>query len=184
MNLHYTGANGELTPAQLTKLEKRFVKLGKMIDGKGEKEAHVILKTDKRLVKQAEITVNFQSHSLVSVAKGPAYLPALSEALDKLEKQVIKLREKRRDKVRVGVKLIETVAKEAAKETAKTAPPKAPAAPKLKPAKVSKKPMTVDEAVSVAIRKNVAYVAFRDAETNGISAVIRREDGDFDFFQA
>ena len=80
MNLHYTGANGELTPAQLTKLEKRFVKLGKMIDGKGEKEAHVILKTDKRLVKQAEITVNFQSHSLVSVAKGPAYLPALSEA--------------------------------------------------------------------------------------------------------
>jgi hypothetical protein len=44
--------------------------------------------------------------------------------------------------------------------------------------------MTVDEAVSVAIRKNVTYVAFRDAETNGISVVIRRDDGDFDFFQA
>jgi putative sigma-54 modulation protein len=182
MNLHYTGGNGELTAAQLAKLEKRFLKLGKMIDGKGEKEAHVILNPDK-LKKKAEITVNFQHHSLVSVAKGPAYLPALTEALDKLEKQVIKLREKKRESVRVGVKLVETVAREAAKEAAKKAPP-IKTGPKVHAAKVSKKPMSVDEAVLVAIRKSVPYVAFRDAETEGISVVIRRADGDFDFFQA
>jgi hypothetical protein len=107
----------------------------------------------------------------------------LTEALDKLEKQVIKLREKKRDTVRVGVKLVETVAKEAAKEAAKKAPAKV-ASPKVHAAKVSKKPMSVDEAVLVAIRKSVPYVAFRDAETEGISVVIRRADGDFDFFQA
>lgn len=179
MNVHYTGGQGELTDAQFTKLEKRFVKLGKMIDGKGSKEAHVILTPEKRQ-KKAEITVNFRDHSLVAIAKGPAFLPALTEALDKLDKQVIKLREKKMAKVRNGVKPASVPVKSAADVPVD----EAPRPPRILPAKVSKKPMSVDEAVLVCIRKAVPYVAFRDADTEGISVVIRRGDGNFDFFQA
>ena len=56
--------------------------------------------------------------------------------------------------------------------------------PKLFEAKVSKKPMTVDEAVLVSQRKKVNYVAFRDADTDGISIVIQRPDGSFDVVRA
>ena len=44
--------------------------------------------------------------------------------------------------------------------------------------------MNVDEAVLVAIRKSVNYVAFRDADTSGISVVILRADGHFDVVRA
>jgi len=56
--------------------------------------------------------------------------------------------------------------------------------PKLYEAKVSKKPMNIDEAVLVAGRKNVNYVAFRDADSGGISVVIQRADGNFEVVRA
>lgn len=174
MNVHYTGGQGEFTAAQKAKLEGRFKKIAKLIDGKGEKEAHVILVADKRQ-KKAEVTVNYLHHSLVSAANGPAYLPALTAAVDKLEKQILKLRTKRRDVTR----------KETAAVKVKQAEPAAPPPPRTKvhPAKVSKKPMTVMEGTK-AIKKDANYIAFRDADTGGISILIRRADGDFDLVQS
>lgn len=44
--------------------------------------------------------------------------------------------------------------------------------------------MNIDEAVLVALRKKVNYVAFRDADSDGISVVIQRADGNFDVVRA
>ena len=43
MKLTYTGRQVELAPAQLKKIESRFSKIGKLLDGKEEREAHVVL---------------------------------------------------------------------------------------------------------------------------------------------
>ena len=43
MKITFTGRQVELAPAQLKKLEARFAKIGKLLDGRRECEAHVIL---------------------------------------------------------------------------------------------------------------------------------------------
>jgi putative sigma-54 modulation protein len=177
MKVAYTGGNGEFSAAEKTRLEAKLAKLGKMIDKKGEKEAHVILTAEKR-GKKAEITVNYLHHSFAGAGSGPAFLPAVSAALAKLEKQILKVTAKLRDGKRNGVK----PAVVAAAAALKTVP--IVTGPKLYEAKVSKKPMNIEEAVLVAARKKVNYVAFRDADSGGISVVIQRPDGSFDVVRA
>ncbi|MBM3764272.1 MAG: ribosome-associated translation inhibitor RaiA [Acidobacteria bacterium] len=178
MNINYTGGNGEFTDKQKERLESRLAKLSKMVDNNGgSKDAHIVL-TDEKRGKRAEVTVNYLHTSFVAEAKGPAYLPAVMDALDKLEKQISKVRKKIRDGKRDSFK----PSVEAAAEAAKPAP--RDNGPRVFAAKISKKPMNVDEAVLVSIRKSVSFVAFRDAETEGISVVVRRADGDFDLIRA
>lgn len=177
MKVTYTGGNGEFSDTEKTRLEAKLSKLGKMIDKKEEKDAHVILTSEKR-GKKAEITLNYLQHSFAGAGSGPAYLPAIAAALAKLEKQIVKVTAKLRDGKRNGVKPAVVAAAAAVKPTP------APSGPRLYEAKVSKKPMTVEEAVSVSGRKKVNYVAFRDAESGGISIVIQRPDGHFDVVRA
>jgi len=51
MKITYTGRQVELAPAELKKLEARFAKIGKLLDGKRECEAHVILSLERHLHK-------------------------------------------------------------------------------------------------------------------------------------
>lgn len=177
MNVKYTGGNGEFTAAEKTRLEAKLAKLGKLIDKKGEKDSHVILTAEKR-GKKAEITVNYLHQNFVAAGSGPAYLPAVAAALGKLEKQIAKVTAKARDGNRNGVKPTAAAAAAAVK------PAPAAARSRLYEAKVSKKPMNVEEAVLVSLRKKSNYVAFRDADSGGISIVIQRADGHFDVVRA
>ncbi len=63
MKITYTGRQVELAPAELKKLEARFAKIGKLLDGKRESEAHVILSLERHL-HEAEATVNYYGHPL------------------------------------------------------------------------------------------------------------------------
>ena len=97
MNISYTGKMERFYPAQTEKVDARFAKLAKLLDGKkGERSAHVIL-TKKRSFHHAEITVNYMDHSLVGEAQDNDQFLAVTAALDKLEKQVRKYKEKVQD---------------------------------------------------------------------------------------
>src|SRR5688572_25329170 len=96
MKVHYTGSSGNVTPVQKRKLDARFGKMAKLLDRQGEKEAHVIL-TAERHLHNAEITVNYYDHPMVGIASDPDSFTALNGAIDKLEKQILKIRNKRRD---------------------------------------------------------------------------------------
>src|SRR6266436_8850718 len=96
MRITYTGKQVELAPAQLKKIEARAAKLGKLLDGKDEREAHVILGLERGR-HTAEITVNYHNHPLVGIAASPDLLTAIHDAIEKLEKQAIKVRAKWRD---------------------------------------------------------------------------------------
>ncbi len=101
MKVTYTGLESELTPVQKTKLDAAFAKLGKMLDnGRGEVEARVVVSHTRHL-NDVEITVPYYDHELVGDASEADLLIALHEALAKLEKQAIKVREKWRDGKRV-----------------------------------------------------------------------------------
>src|SRR5262249_31465658 len=114
MKITYTGRQVELAPAQLRKLEARFAKVGKLLDGRRECEAHVILSLERHL-HHAEITINYYNHQLVGLGSDSDLFTAIHSAIEKLEKQAVKTRTKWRDTKRAPRKA-------AAAETVEAAP--------------------------------------------------------------
>jgi hypothetical protein len=64
MNISYAGKRPELTSDQQRKLDAKWEKIAKLIEWKGQREAHVVI-TAERHVTNVEITCNFYDHSLV-----------------------------------------------------------------------------------------------------------------------
>jgi len=177
MRITYTGRQVELAPAQLKKIQVRAAKLGKLLDGKGEREAHVVLGLERGR-HSAEMTVNYHNHPLVAVASNPDLSTAIHGAIEKMEKQAIKVRAKWRDGKR-------TPRKEAASESDLT-----PAASPQNGAKnvyrvdnaLRSKPMTLDEAI-LEMEKNRDYLVYRDAVSDRVAVLLRRRDGHFDLVE-
>lgn len=181
MNVSYRGIQKELPPKLQEKLDAKFAKLSKMLERRGEKEAHVIITTERHLHK-AEITIQFYDHQLVGVGADTDLFTSMSEALDKLEKQAVKQRTKWREKKRHGNG-------EAAEESAEE-----PAAAAQNPAETHvfvvnhhgrRKPMTLEEAL-IEMESNGArdYLVYRDAEKECVSVLVRRKDGHFDLIES
>ena len=174
MKVTYTGQQEQFTPAQKKKLDAKLAKLGKLLDLKGgEREAHVIL-TSERHLRRAEITVRLFDHPMVGVAAEADQFTSILSAVDRLEKQVLKLRGKQRDTKRES-----------------KAPWPAPAVVEASSTEPGgkrvfrvdeqhyRKPMTIEEALLEMDRKR-DYVVFRDSETDRVSVLLRRRDGHFD----
>ena len=179
MRITYTGRQVELAPAQLRKIEKQFAKLGKLLDGKDQREAHVILSVERRM-QCAEISVNYHNHALVGLGENADIFTAIHAAILKTEKQAIKVRAKWRDNRR-------------APKRTDTEAPGAPSEGAREPAGEKKifriyhhqkrKPMTLDEAL-LEMEKGRDYLVYRDAETDRVCVLIRRADGNFDLVEA
>lgn len=177
MRINYTGRQVELAPAQIRKIEAQFAKLGKLLDGKDQREAHVILSHERRQ-HRAEITVNYQNHPLVGIQSGPELFPAIHGAIQKLEKQAIKVRAKWRD------------TKRSPRKEQQTRPVPEPATQREAAQKVfrinhhkSRKPMTLDEAL-LEMENGLNYLVYLDAENNQVCVLVRRPDGNFDLVEA
>ncbi len=179
MKITYTGRQVELAPAQLKKLEARFAKVGKLLDGRKECEAHVILSLERHL-HNAEATINYHHHQLVGIGSNSDLFTAVHSAIDKLEKQAVKTRTKWRDTKRTPHKTGEDAERASASE------PEAEGEPERQVYRVNhhqkRKPMTLDEAL-LAMDKNRDYLVYRDAESDRISVLVRRRDGNFDLVE-
>jgi ribosome hibernation promoting factor len=110
MKVTYTGRQVDLSAEQSRKLTAEFDKVGKLLDnGRGEAEAHVIL-SHERYQNIVEITVPYHNHELVGNGSDPELFSAIHAAIDKLEIQAIRVREKWREGKRVPRKGTEPVA--------------------------------------------------------------------------
>jgi putative sigma-54 modulation protein len=178
MKITYTGRQVEVAPAQLKKLQDRFSKIGKLLDGKEERDAHVVLSLERKIHK-AEATVNYYNHQLVGVGSSADLFTAIHLAAEKLEKQCVKARTKWRDAKRMPRKSAPEV------ETEKPVPAESEndgrQVYKIKPAQ-RRKPMTVEEAV-LEMDKSRDYLVYRDAQTDKVSVLLRRRDGHFDLVE-
>jgi putative sigma-54 modulation protein len=181
MKITFTGRQVELAPAQLRKLEARFAKVGKLLDGREQTEAHVILSLERH-VHQAEITVNYHNHSLVGEGSNADLFTAIHAAVEKLEKQAIKVRAKWRDTQR-------TPRRETAAKQAPEPPPPAPPEPEAERRvfRVNNHeghtPMTLEEAI-LEMEKGADYLVYRDSESDRVAVLMRRRDGNFDLIEA
>jgi putative sigma-54 modulation protein len=178
MKITYTGRQVEVAPAQLKKLQDRFSKIGKLLDGKEERDAHVVLSLERKIHK-AEATVNYYNHQLVGVGSSADLFTAIHLAAEKLEKQCVKARTKWRDAKRMPHKSAPEV--ETEKPVSAESENDGRQVYKIKPAQ-RRKPMTVEEAV-LEMDKSQDYLVYRDAQTDKVSVLLRRRDGHFDLVE-
>ena len=182
MNVSYRGVQRELPPKLQEKLDAKFAKLSKLLERRGEKEAHVVVTTERRLHK-AEITVQFYDRQLVGMDSDADLFTAMSQALDKLEKQAVKQRTKWIEKKRRS---------EGPEPRGQEPPAEAAPAPPRKEIHVfpvnhrdQRKPMTLEEAaIELEADPGRDYVVYRDADKACLSVLVRRRDGRFDLIES
>jgi putative sigma-54 modulation protein len=187
MKVSYRGVSNELPPKLQEKLDAKFAKLSKMLEQRGEKEAHVIL-TNERHLHKAEITVQFYDHALVGAGADADVFTAMSQALDKLEKQAVKTRTKWREKKR------HTNGEPEGESSEEPAGEAGPSGNSAEPQEwrvfvvnhhERRKPMTLDEAIiELEGDPSRIYVVYRDAEKECVSVLVRRKDGNFDLIES
>jgi putative sigma-54 modulation protein len=196
MKVTYSGKTKDFTPQIEKKVEEKLAKLAKMIEHKGEKSASV-LHRQERFLHKIEIKTSFHEHVLLAKGADADLMTALCDAIEKLEKQIVKLGNRWRDthrdaKVSRAKKEAADafVAKEQAPEkTAKRNGKINGEAKTLKP-KIFRvapdgdaKPMTLEEAV-LEMRGNDDYLVYRDLDRSSLSVLFRRRDGHFDLIEA
>jgi len=191
MNINYTGRYEALPPKQREKLEAKLQKLSKVLERKGDKEAHIIL-TQTRFLHKVEITMNAWDHALVGVGSNGDVMKAAHDALDKLEKQLLKIRNKWRDTKRHKDKEVAGVPPPipiARSKSGKSASGRA-AIGDHKNKKVFRvnhsdgsKPMTLEEAM-LEMEASQDYIVYRDAQTDRLKVLMRRPDGHFDLIES
>ena len=199
MNISYKGKIREFTEIEQKKLDAKFARLGQLVERKGERKAHVVVTATRHLHK-AEIQMNFEEHPLVGIASDPDFYQAISAAVDKLEKQTLKVREKMRDhrgpQVKISARLAAeldgvppSTARAVTKVSRKKPVAKSAGVASARSAKVYRvanhrhsKPMTLDEAL-IKIKAEHDYFAFVDSASGACSVLIRRPDGHFDLVE-
>jgi len=193
MKISYTGRHEEFPPKQRVKLETKIQKLSKLVERRGEKEAHVIL-SQERFLRKVEITMNAWDHALVGVGTDSDLVTAADAAIDRLEKQVIKIRSKFRDTTRYkgknGGVPEASPAVASPSRNAKKAAAKASVSDGKNRKKVFRvnhrdgsKPMTVEEAM-LEMEASQDYMVYRDAQTDRVTVLMRRPDGHFDLIES
>lgn len=181
MKIHYTGKLAKLKEEQQKNLDNHFAKLGKLVDQKGEREAHVILKAERQGHK-AEVTMTYYGHQAVGIAIHKDQFLALLAAINKLEKQLHKLHDKWIDSKRHGVGIN---GKKAPIPEVVTAVAPAKKVKALKPTRVqrSSKPISVEEA-PMAIKPASTYLVFEELGSGQIHVLVRRTGNEFDLIEA
>src|SRR6478672_1548738 len=190
MNIAWTGKQEFFHPTQQKSIDAKIAHLSKLLDaaGKGEKKAHGILNQHKNQ-HRAEVTLHFLDHHLVGEHVDSDQFTAINLALDKLEKQIMKVRDKRRD-TKKGPR--EGWDKGAAANTviaAEPGPQGIPAAPAVngrpqifRVAPGDTKPMNSEEALA-EIDANEPYLVYLNSSTHRPAVILRRSDGNFDLVE-
>jgi putative sigma-54 modulation protein len=193
MKVTYTGKTKDFTPQIEKKVEEKLAKLAKMIEQRGEKEAHVCHRQERHLHK-VDIKTMFYDHTLLGVGEDADIMMAVCQAIEKLEKQIVKLRSRWRDTHRdpkttraQKESLEETASVEAAGVPAAAAMPVNGKSARPKVYRVDNnnghKPMTLEEAI-LEMESNADYFVYQDLDRSRLSVLLRRRDGHFDLIEA
>lgn len=183
MNITWTGKQEFLDPSQQKSLDSKLAKVSKLLDGtgKGDKRAHMILNQHKNQYR-AELTLNYLDHQLAGEHVDGDQFTAMNLAIEKLEKQILKVRDKRRDVKKAPREDWEKSAAVVADADIKVEPAMNGRPQLFRVAPGETKPMSAEEAVA-EIEPNDPYLVYLDAGTNRPAVILRREDGNFDLVE-
>ncbi len=170
MRIGFTGRQMEITQDLRRYTEEHLRKLTRLLGDRFE--MHVILTAEKHR-RIAEITLKFRDHTLVGVKETQDARSAVNNALDKLERQVVRLLERRRKRKRrtkqaSAIRLNVLVGAERVNHEQRRI---------LDTETIPIKPMTVDEAIDALDMTRAGVVVFRNLQTERVNVIYQRADG-------
>lgn len=175
MRFEYTGRHIDVTPALRAHVENHFEKISHLFDGNGDRSAHVIIEVE-RGKHRSEIIVKWHDQLLTATTSQADMYKSLSQTIDKIEKQALKLKNKIKDKHQKAVKVTTII------PPAADVPPAEDenAAPQIVASdNYPVKPMTAEEAVMRLSEDENQFLVFRNAEDERISVLYKRADGNY-----
>ncbi|HEV8131427.1 MAG TPA: ribosome-associated translation inhibitor RaiA [Acidobacteriota bacterium] len=174
MNIEITGRHIEITPALHAFVEQHLAKIPRLL---GDNVAiHVILTVEKRR-HLCEIVLKSKTAQLACMEETNDMYASVVRASHKLEKQANKTKKKR-----VEVKRRKNAAPARRKSVTVVVVPGL--APSVIEESISKKPMAIEEALLNLNDSGNGFVVYRDADSQSISVVYRRKDGNIGLIRA
>lgn len=171
MKFEYTGRHIEVTPALRSHVEEHFERLNHLFDGNNTK-AHIIIEVE-RGKHRSEVILTWNGEVMTATSSVSDMYKSLSQTIDKIEKQVLKLKNKIKDKHQ-KVQKVSTITPE------KVEVPPAPGSPRLiNTSNYPVKPMTPEEAVLRLDEEENQFLVFRNAGDERVSVVYKRKDGNY-----
>jgi putative sigma-54 modulation protein len=176
MDFEYTGRHVEVTPALRQHVEDHFSKLEHIFNDSTAR-AHIIIEVEKNR-HIGEILLHWREHTLTARDTNADMYQALSRAITKIEKQALKLKKKIIDRKQSGQPLSTFAPDNGSVEAA------APISGRIINARrYAVKPMTPEEAVLRLGEDSNQFVVFRDSDTDRLSVLYKRKDGNFGLIQ-
>lgn len=175
MNIQITVRNVELTDAIRSYVEKKVSKLKKYFDQ--VIEIHVVLEVQKN-VHIAEILVNAKGVFLKGIEKSEDLYASIDLAMDKIERQLVKYKEKLKSK-----KLLERKFEEPLKLDVYEIESFNDKPVSIITKEIPVKPMDIEEAVMQMDLLNKNFFVFRNAKNSEVNVVYRRDDGNIGLIQ-
>lgn len=169
MKLLIRTRNYQVTDKVRQYAEKRLSKLDKLLDK--DTEAAVTLIGEKNRLR-IEITIPVNNYILRGEENNDDILTAIDRVTDKLEKQLIRSKERFSKKGRLPVTKLPSLAgvSPAADDDEEV---------KVRTKQFPSKPMNIDEAITRMDMVGHTFFAFYNAETEAINVVYRRNDGHY-----
>jgi putative sigma-54 modulation protein len=171
MKIDFTGRQTEIS-AELRKLaERKLAKVAKLLPS--VTRAHVILTADKHR-QVAEVSVHSRQLDLAAVEVSNSPQLSVSNAIEKLLRQVDKQRTRRRARKGAASPRLTSAAAPAdrRRESAEAAAPRV-----IRSRRSAVKPMTLDEAALEMGARGEGVLVYRDATTERMAVLYRRKDG-------
>lgn len=169
MQIEYTGRQIDVTPDLRQYTEERLSKVSRLL--RDHCSLHVILAAERHL-RIAEVTLKFRDHSLVGIDQTGDARSSINGALDKIERQVVRLLERKRTRKRrpkpASAVLLNVLA---------SSPRDHQDGEALETERISLKPLSVQEAVESRELTVRGAVVFRNSETERVNVIYRRPDG-------
>ena len=186
MKTSLTARNLELSNRLRTDIERKLRRLDRTTHDEAEVEIELIAHASHAAgtANIAEVTLRNNGAVVRSRAAGATPMAALDVVLDKVERQIVRTKERPRSVRGRSVDEVSVVMRREAAGTVELEPPPDQAGPTVvKIKRFDMTPMFEEDAVAQMIELDHAFFVFHDAETDEVSVVYRRSDGNYGVIQ-
>ncbi len=171
MKFEYTGRHIDVTPALRSHVEDHFGRINHLFNGKASK-AHVIIEVERGR-HRSEIIVNWRKEVLTATTSISDMYQSLSQSIDKIERQALKIKNKVIDKSHKAKSTSSIVSKSSEIN------PEPVSSRIIRSRRYAIKPVTVEEAALLLDEAKNDFLVFRNAENQKVSVIHKRKDGNY-----
>lgn len=185
MKTNLTARNLELTDRLRGQIEKKFRRLDRITHDLAEADVELIANASRAndSSQVAEVTLRNNGEVLRSTASGSTPIAALDVVLDKLERQVIRTKERPRSvRERAHDETTDVLSREAAKSV-EGGREQAGGPSVVKQKRFDMLPMFEEDAIGRMEDLGHAFFVYLDAETEQVAVLYRRADGNYGLIQ-